>query len=66
MTGAADKLSRMRATENLKTLEEWILLFLCIKKDSLDLFLTIERENPYSEEVLGGFMTELKRLKDLI
>jgi prephenate dehydrogenase len=35
-------------------------------KDSLDLFLTIERENPYSEEVLGGFMTELKRLKELI
>jgi prephenate dehydrogenase len=35
-------------------------------KDSLDLFLTIERENPYSEEVLGGFMNELQRLKELI
>jgi prephenate dehydrogenase len=35
-------------------------------KDSLDLFLTIERENPYSEEVIAGFMNELKRLKELI
>lgn len=35
-------------------------------KDSLDLFLTIERENPYSEEVLGGFMNELNRLKEMI
>lgn len=35
-------------------------------KDSLDLFLTIERENPYSEEVLGGFMAELNKLKALI
>ncbi len=35
-------------------------------KDSLDLFLTIERENPYSDEVLSGFMQELERLKKLI
>jgi len=35
-------------------------------KDSLDLFLTIERENPYSDDVLGEFMEELNRLKTLI
>mgnify|MGYP001497264357 CR=1 FL=1 len=35
-------------------------------KDSLDLFLTIERENPYSEEVIGSFMKELHKLKELI
>lgn len=35
-------------------------------KDSMDLFLTIERENPYSADVVDEFMTELKRLKKLI
>ena len=35
-------------------------------KDSLDLFLTIERENPYAEDVLDEFLSELQRLRDMI
>lgn len=35
-------------------------------KDSMDLFLTIERENPYAPEVLDEFLNELHRLRDLI
>lgn len=35
-------------------------------KDSLDLFLTIERENPYAPQLLDEFLGELKRLRDMI
>jgi Prephenate dehydrogenase len=35
-------------------------------KDSMELFLTIERENPYSSEVIDEFLAELQRLKSLI
>ncbi|MDB4835102.1 prephenate dehydrogenase/arogenate dehydrogenase family protein [Cyclobacteriaceae bacterium] len=35
-------------------------------KDSLDLFLTIERENPYATDVLDDFMKELQRLREMI
>ncbi len=35
-------------------------------RDSLDLFLTIERENPYAEKVLDEFLSELQRLRDMI
>jgi len=35
-------------------------------KDSMELFLTIERENPYSEGIIDEFLKELHRLKSLI